>query len=128
MGNSLTIARVEGFGVNISRAEFEAIKGLAVAAGADTVVGQWLATVQRQVEAASDPGADFDQRYAACLAFSSKDYAPDQADEIAQELAKAERGGALDVRVNVAFGEPVVRPQPVIKNHRPAGWRRPILW
>ncbi|MEZ4228753.1 MAG: hypothetical protein R3B89_06295 [Polyangiaceae bacterium] len=87
-----------------------------------------LAERWSRIEAASDPGADFDQRYAACLAFSSKDYAPDQADEIAQELAKAERGGALDVRVNVAFGEPVVRPQPVIKNHRPAGWRRPILW
>lgn len=56
MGNSLTIARVDGFGVNISRAEFEAIKGLAADVGSDTVVGQWLATVQRQVEAASDPG------------------------------------------------------------------------
>ncbi len=86
-----------------------------------------LATRWSHVEAAADPSADFDQRYAACLAFSSADYAPDQADELARALSETERSGALDVRVAVAFGEPVVRPRPK-QPRRPPGWRKRIMW
>lgn len=85
-----------------------------------------LAERWKRIEAASDPGADFDEQFAACLAFSSADYAPDQADELALALSETERSGALSVNVTVPFGVPIAAPAK--KNHRPPGWRKRIMW
>ncbi|MEZ4372918.1 MAG: hypothetical protein R3B07_18985 [Polyangiaceae bacterium] len=79
-----------------------------------------------RIEVANDPSADFDQRFASCLAFSSKEYAPDQAAELVKALSETEKNGALDVKVSVPFGAPLVVERKTPR--RPPGWRKRILW